>query len=123
MTLPFLLLALLCAPALAGQVVRSEAIATDKLRHATGTDESRHEFSQQPEEIRLQAQCKLKDGQFSWEVVDPEGRIVWERRVTSRAKLDLQEEIPGSAGRWRIAFDDSEAKGRYHIEMERVGFP
>ena len=121
--LPLLVLALLCTPALAGRVVRSEAIATDKLRHETGTDELRHEFSQQPEKIRIQVQCKLKKGELSLKVVDPQGNVVWERQVDSRAKLDLQEEIPGVAGEWRIALDYAEAKGRYHIKMEGVGFP
>jgi hypothetical protein len=115
-----ILIALLCSAAVAQTVVRSELISYDKLRNATFGDDLLHVFSQKPEKVRVTVQCKLKRGDFSWRVENPEGKTIWQQSISGRSNVDLKDEFPGAAGEWRIVIDYKEAKGKYYIKMEAV---
>jgi hypothetical protein len=80
-----------CLPpaVLAGEVVRSEMISSDRLNNSTGGDDLTHDFSQ-----------------------NPEGELLWEHSTSAKASIDLSSSFPGEAGDWRIVIDYEDAKGR-----------
>jgi hypothetical protein len=89
------LVALLNPAALAQKVVRSELISYDTLRKASGGDDLLHEFSQEPERVKVTVQCKLKRGEFAWRVEDSSGKVLW--RETARGKYHVKmEALPTS---------------------------
>jgi hypothetical protein len=66
---------------------------------------------------------KLNRGEFSWKVIDPAGNVAWQKQVTAAERLEIEEEVPGIAGEWRIVLDYEQFKGSYYIKMEAVGLP
>ena len=78
---------------------------------------------QKPDKVRVTVECKLKRGEFSWRVEDPDGQKLWRDSVRGKASVELQEEFAGRTGKWRIVLDYEGAKGKYRVKMEAVGAP
>ena len=70
------------------------------------------------QEVKLDYSAVVKNGSFTFQVVDPDGDVLWSETVQEDIDAQKTIKIPVN-GEYRLSVSGDQAKGRYRLEWPR----